>query len=160
LRRFVDGIEMREELEGEIYCRFRQVISQFDPRRGIPFRPYVVRMLTASVYTYARQRWIRTRREVSYDGLLNCGYEPPSDDPTGGWDCTIDGELLAEGLPHAIGQLSNRQRSVLVWRYYEGRTFAWIAERLQIKEATVRSLLRHAIARLRKLLIVQKRVNA
>ena len=46
--------------------------------------------------------------------------------------------------------MPHRQRLVLVWRYYDERSYEEIAAQLQIKPATARSLLRHAVAALRQ----------
>src|SRR5947209_20458060 len=45
-----DNAELREDLAGEIYYRFCQLLEVYDPERGVPLRPYLVRQLTASVY--------------------------------------------------------------------------------------------------------------
>ena len=46
--------QLREELVGEIYCRFCALLDAFDPTRGVPLRAYLVRQLSTSVYTYVR----------------------------------------------------------------------------------------------------------
>jgi DNA-directed RNA polymerase specialized sigma24 family protein len=38
----------------------------------------------------------------------------------------------------------------VLWRYYESRSFEEIAEILQVRPSTVRSLLRHGVNRLRR----------
>jgi DNA-directed RNA polymerase specialized sigma24 family protein len=43
-----------------------------------------------------------------------------------------------------------RQRKIVIWRYYEERSFEEIASILQIQPATARSLLRHGLNNLRK----------
>ena len=48
---------LREELPGEIYCRFCALLDAYNPERGIPLKPYLVRQLTSSVYTFARHQW-------------------------------------------------------------------------------------------------------
>ncbi|HEU4754896.1 MAG TPA: sigma-70 family RNA polymerase sigma factor, partial [Armatimonadota bacterium] len=57
-------------------------------------------------------------------------------------------EVLRE-LPAAIARLPLRQRQVVIWRYYEGRSFEDIAEVLEIRPATARSILRHGLNNLR-----------
>src|ERR1051325_8723244 len=52
IQRFGEDAEMRRDLEGEIYYRFCLLLDAFDPERGVPLRPYLIRQLTASVYTY------------------------------------------------------------------------------------------------------------
>src|SRR5688572_23559694 len=62
LRQYGDCPELRLDLVGEIYHRFCLLVADFDPGRGIPLKAYLVRSLTASVYSYARSEWTRRRR--------------------------------------------------------------------------------------------------
>src|SRR5947209_10719880 len=67
LRQYGDSAETRKDLSGEIYYRFCALFDAFDPSRGVPFRPYMVRQLTAALYTYARNGWRRQKRELSLE---------------------------------------------------------------------------------------------
>src|ERR1041385_7058749 len=67
IRQYGDSAEGRQDLTGEIYYKFCALHDAFDPNRGIPFRPYMVRQLTAAVYTHARHGWRRQRREISLE---------------------------------------------------------------------------------------------
>ena len=152
LRQFGEEPELRQDLQGEIYCRFCALLDVYDPNRGVPLRPYLVRQLTASVYTYARQYWRRRQREVSLeaDGALDQPRQP--DDPTPQWDNQMIMHRAIESLPDAIAMLTLRQRQVVIWRYYESRSFEAIAEALHIQVATARSTLRHALNNLRRMM--------
>ena len=152
LRQFGEEPELRQDLQGEIYCRFCALLDVYDPNRGVPLRPYLVRQLTASVYTYARQYWRRRQREVSLeaDGALDQPRQP--DDPTPQWDNQMIMHRAIESLPDAIAMLTLRQRQVVIWRYYESRSFDEIAEALHIQVATARSTLRHALNNLRRMM--------
>src|SRR5262249_39254275 len=57
IARYGGEVEIRQDLTGEIYCRFCQLVSAYEPERGVPIKAYLVRTLTASVYSYARSRW-------------------------------------------------------------------------------------------------------
>jgi RNA polymerase sigma factor (sigma-70 family) len=145
-----DSADFREDLAGEIYYRFCRLLEAYDPERGVPLRPYLVRQLTASVYTFARHQWRQKRREVYLDtgeGALEVG---PTTDPTAGWNHDLATEHVMKSLPEGIAKLPQRQRQVLIWRYYEQRGFEEIAEMLEIQQATARSMLRHALNNLRK----------
>src|SRR5258708_1855733 len=150
IRQYGDCPESRQELSGEIYFRFCSLLDAYDPDRGIPLRPYMVRQLSASVYTFARQGWRRRGREVSLD--LNAGAcdNLHAFDPSRDWDDRLLTEQVAQALPEAIAKLPKRQRQVVIWRYYEERSFEEIAELLNIQLATARSLLRHGLNRLRR----------
>jgi len=176
-----DDFELRQDLAGEVYFRFCSLLDAYDPGRGVPLRPYLVRQLTASVYTYARQQWRARKREVSLDvdlaeaatghqsglsggiesgvshqsGLARMGTSTWSSygaavDPTPGWDEALLQQQLLRALPSMIAKLPTRQRQVLIWRYYEQRSFEEVANALGVKEATARSLLRHALNNIRR----------
>jgi RNA polymerase sigma factor (sigma-70 family) len=147
LRQYGQDPQLRHDLPGEIFCRFCALLDAFDPTRGIPLRPYLLRQLQAATYTYARKQWRRQRREVALEGA-----DPPAGvipDPTRQWDEALAVAQVRSALPGAIEGLPARQRQVLLWRYYQGRSFEEIAQLLAIQPATARSLLRHALNNLR-----------
>ncbi len=151
LRQYGATRELQEDLNGEIYCRFRDLVLAYEPERRVPLRPYLVRQLPAAVYTYARQQWRRQRREVSLEARAE--QEPemlPSKDPTPDWDRRLALQCIQHALPQAIGALPLRQRNAVIWRYYEERSYEEIATLLGVKVSTARSLLRHGLNRLRR----------
>lgn len=152
IRRYGKDPELRQDLPGEIYYRFCCLVDAYDPERGIPLVAYVTRMLSQRVFNYARDHWRASqRRQLATEDSL---HEQPADTPSSD-DCVerLYTQQIAAALPAAIAQLPHRQRLVLVWRYYDGRSFAEMAAELQIKEATVRSLLRHAVNALRRRMV-------
>jgi RNA polymerase sigma factor (sigma-70 family) len=151
IRQYGEDSELRQDLEGEIYCRFCALLEQYDPGRGIPLRPYLVRMLSAAVYTFTRSQWRRQQRETSLDATYGLNENLlPSSDPSRHWDHELMTQELLRSIPDAISQLPLRQRQVIIWRYYESRSFEEISERLHIRPATARSLLRHGLNSLRR----------
>lgn len=149
VRQYGDTNEMREDLKGEIYCRFCALLDAYDCSRGVPLRAYLIRQLTCSTYTYARSQWRRQSREISLEPELLGGGRHPVD-PTPAWDEQILRKDVRQALPDAIQRLSDRQRQVIILRYYEGYAYEEISQVLGVKEATVRSLARHAINNLRR----------
>ena len=150
IRQYGDCPEVRQDLAGEIYFRFCYLLEAFDPARGVPLRPYLVRQLSASIYTYARHGWIRQRREISYEGTASFCENATRIDPTQEWDDRLAAQQIMGSLPDAIANLPRRQRQVVVWRYYEQLSFDEIAGFLGVKASTARSLLRHGINGLRR----------
>src|SRR5439155_19918732 len=134
-----DCAELRQDLTGEIYYRFCSILEAYDPARGVPLKPYIVRQLSASVYTYARRGWMRQRREFSYEEKAQVCEPTHREDPTRDWDEKLAMEQVLGGLPEAISRLPKRQRQVLIWRYYDQRSCEDIADLLSIKTATARS---------------------
>jgi RNA polymerase sigma-70 factor (ECF subfamily) len=150
LRQYGTDSELRKDLAGEIYCRFCALVEAYDPERGVPLRPYLVRQLTASTYTYVRSQWNLQKREAFLDfAALNSAAEP-SYDPTPAWLSELSRQQVVRELPQVIAQLPERQRKVVCWRYYDELPFEEIARILEVEPSTVRSLLRHGIANLRK----------
>ena len=145
-----NDLEMRNDLAGEIYCRFCALLEVYDPSRGVPLRPYLVRQLTSSVYTYARQQWRNHRREASLEEIMEVKEPGNPVDPTPGWNDDLAMAQILKSLPEAIAQLPERQQQVVIWRYYEQRSYDDIAGMLAIRPATSRSIMRHGLNNLRK----------
>ena len=150
MRQYADNAELRQDLPGEIFHRFCCLYEAYDPSRGIPLRPYMVRMLTASVYNFMRSNWRHQNRELQM--LPEVGEDPAyaGEDGTPEWIQSLWMQETLAQLPAVIAQLPARQQQVVIWRYYHALSFEEIADKLLVRPATVRSLLRHAIAHLRR----------
>ncbi len=156
IRQYGDTYEMRQDLEGEIYCRFQELLDCYDPSRGVPLRAYLIRRLISSVYTFARSQWRRQRREVSLGtgDVADEGADPGASVLQ--WRHDVARRDTLSVLPEMIAALPRRQRQVIILRYYESRTHEEIAEVLGVCPATVRSLLRHGLNALRRQLNVTR----
>jgi RNA polymerase sigma factor (sigma-70 family) len=150
LNRYGSDFESRRDLIGEIYWRFCRLVDVYDAARGVPFRAYIVRQLSAATHTHARKSWRRSGREVPLDEHESGAWREPASDPTPQWNEDLAAEQVRRALPEAICRLPRRQRQVLIWRYYEDKGFDEIAVALGIRPATARSLLRHGLNRLRE----------
>lgn len=150
IRQYGQDANMREDLAGEIYCRFCALLEAYDPLRGVPLRPYIVRQLSLATYTYARQQWRIRKREATWEIEETRAENTAAFDPTADWLASLAQDQAAALLPAAMEKLPARQRNVVIWRYYEERSFEDIAELLAVQPTTVRSLLRHGLNNLRK----------
>lgn len=150
IRQYGEDQELKQDLPGEIYRRFSALLDAYDPNRGIPLRPYLVRNLTASVYTFVRSQWRRRRREIYLDPEVELTETADHVDAARQWDRDLMNQDVLKALPDAIARLSARQRLVVISRFYEARSFEDIAETLGICPATARSLLRHGLNNLRR----------
>jgi len=155
VRRYSDGRDFKQDLEAEIYYHFCRLLDAYDPARGIPLRPYLVRNLAAAAYTCGRKYWRWQSRETSLTaGMIEAGYDHAwtvgHEDPSAAWDHRLVLEDLCDELRDAVRLLPPRQRQALVMRYYRSCSFEEIARVLAVRPATVRSLVRHAINNLRK----------
>ncbi|MDR3710315.1 MAG: sigma-70 family RNA polymerase sigma factor [Capsulimonadaceae bacterium] len=147
---------LREELVGEIYCRFCALLDAYDPHRGVPLRPYLVRQLSASVYTFVRAYRRSPSRELPFEAGLDEVHRDLRTDPTSEWDHSMALDSVRDIMPKALGQLSERQQNVVLWRYYHDCSFEEIATRLNVQVSTARSLLRHALNGMRRWFIAQQ----
>ncbi len=151
---------LREDLAGEIYCRFCGLLDGYDSARGIPLRPYLIRQLHASTYTFVRAYRRSSARELPLDPELDQVHSDLQVNPTLQWDEALLLESARGHVKEALAALSERQRSVVLWRYYHDFTFEEIAERLDIETSTARSLLRHGLAAMKRYLVARDVVLA
>jgi RNA polymerase sigma factor (sigma-70 family) len=140
--------DLRQDLRSELFCVFDTLLCRYDPSRGVPLRPYLVKQLMVCAFTFARKRWRNSEHEVSLMERLEDGYWVT--DPTREWDTQLVRRQWVEQLPVLLAKLPPRQRNVVIWRYYEERSFEEIAEMLGIQTSSARSLLRHGLNRLRE----------
>lgn len=144
--------EMRQDLQGEIYYRFSLLLDQYEPERGVPLRAYLVRQLTYSVYVFARHHWRNASRETNLDDVMQIGEPGELIDPTTQWIEKLNLQKIIKSLPEAILQLPTRQRQIIIWRYYDMLSYEEIALTLNIRVSTARSLLRHGLNNLRRIM--------
>lgn len=120
--------------------------------------------LTADAFARTYPRWRRGRiddvgaylRRAVVNGARSWGrrdstarrYLPRLVEP----DVADDLSAERDRLWWALGQLSPRQRAVLVLRYYEDRSEAEIAALLGVSRGTVKTLASRGLARMRDLL--------
>jgi len=150
IRRYGTDEEIRSDLPGEIYFRLNHFLDLYDPTRGVPLRAYLIRQLSASIFTYARSRWRVKEREAEWAEVELVRELDRVVDPAADWNENIVLGDLIKQLPDALSQLSHRQREVVGLRYFENLPYDGIAERLGITVSTARSLMRHAIKQLRR----------
>jgi RNA polymerase sigma factor (sigma-70 family) len=149
IRQYGTDPELRQDLPGEIYCRFCRLLEDYDPTRGVPLKPYLVSKLTSAVYTFARSNWRRERREVGLDAETGAVLAAQPEGEPEAWEHEERLVEVLRQLPAVLARVPPRQRQVVVARFYEGRSFEDIAEILGVQPATARSLLRHGLNRMR-----------
>jgi DNA-directed RNA polymerase specialized sigma24 family protein len=95
---------LAEDLPGELYCAFCALLAAYDPARGVPLRPYLVRMLTAAVHTYSRGRRRQSLREQGYDDLRARREHLHTPDGSRASDARLEAEKLLTRLPTCWGR--------------------------------------------------------
>lgn len=104
--------------------------------------PYVRKVMAReSVDRWRGRRWRET--------LIAAPVEPVSPDPTDDHDRRLE-------LARALGELSPRQRAVVVLRYFDDLTERETAQLLGIRVGTVKSHARDALARLRDVIRLEE----
>lgn len=149
LREYGESAEQREDLRGKIHRRFCELLEAYDSADGVPLRPYLVRMLTARVFMFSRAACQDSVGESATATEFAGGEPVPEENPGYGCDEAPIMRDPSAVLPALIATLPQRQQQVLVARYYEHRAFEEIAAALQVRPATVRSLLRRGLSTLR-----------
>lgn len=142
-----------EDLIGVMYLIYRRAIMDFDPDRGVPMTAFIVKRLTTDTYSWARSEWRYRNRIVAWDLQ---GHDIVSDDaknyPLDEWVIKLILEEAIAGLPNALAQLSKRQRLAVTERFLKEQPYDVVAAMLDCKEATARSIVRHGMNTLRKVL--------
>jgi len=107
-------------------------------RRRLPDDANVDGYVTSSLVNAARDRWRRHRSEISLKGVERRH-----------WDSLghVDGDTGV--ILDLLRDLPDKQRAVLVLRYFEDLTEADTAKAMQISVGTVKSQSHRALARLR-----------
>lgn len=124
-----DAMDISDEALFRAYINWRK-ISAYD-KPGAWVRRVAIRL--------AQRRRYRRRKEVSYDGRPDSGYE--------------HGDVAAYmDLRNAIASLPLKQRTAVVLRYYDDLPVAEVADAMGSKEATVGRYLHEARERLRRAL--------
>lgn len=141
LLQYPAAAEGEAELRGTIRSRYFELVEAHDPASGIPLRPYLVRMLTAWVYTVA-----------CYNGDLRRAEERFRNEfvPSLAEGQMEEAQGVLTALPAAISRLPRKERLTVIGRYYEGRSCEEVAAALAVEPEVVRALLRRALARLRR----------
>ena len=127
-----------EDAAQEGFVRAYRSLHRFDTRR--PFRPWLARI----VANVAKNR-VRSEQRHLQLALREPGTGTA---PVVAADAAIAAERRAV-LADALGRLPERDRLVLVYRWFEDMTEREIADALGVRPGTVKSRLSRAMARLR-----------
>ncbi len=136
--------DVAEDLTANVFLAAFRHIGRFRWRQ-IPFRAWLYRIATNEV----RMHWRRQRRVKIVS--LQTDSDSQAAGPSAG-----EGSVAAEEyrlLHRALLELRMKYRTVIVLRYFEGKTIAEIGEITATREGTVKSQLHRGLARLQDILV-------
>jgi RNA polymerase sigma-70 factor, ECF subfamily len=134
-----------EDLAQEAFARVFTKRKEYEARAK--FSTFLWRVALNLCYDDLRRR--DRRRELSLEGESSA-WDVPSE--TLSPDVSLAREETAEGVRHALMNISETYRSVLVLRHYEDLKFREIADVLEIPEGTVKSRMAEGLTQLARLL--------
>jgi len=142
------------DIAQDAMLRFFTTLHRFDPAR--PVRPWLLRIVRNRVYDLHRRQKIR--RHDSLDRISEDGRKFEVADLEVDLERDAERAQLRSHLWRSLGELTARQREILVLRDYQDLTYAEIARALDIPMGTVMSRLHAARKHLRR--ILQKDLDA
>jgi len=133
-----------EDLTANVFLSAFRHLGRFEWRR-IPFRAWLYRIATNEIRMhYRRRRWASFTRFEPENGEL------PSEAPSAP-ECLAAREEYR--LVHrALQELRLKYRTVIVLRYFEGKTIAEISDITRKREGTIKSQLHRGLAQLQEIL--------
>ncbi|MBX7433807.1 sigma-70 family RNA polymerase sigma factor [Mycobacterium sp. Y57] len=133
-----------EETTQDIYLQVWRNAADYDPSAGSPLA-WLLTLAHRRAVDRVRSEQAASTRESRY-GAAN--VEPPADH-------VADAVILSEErrqVTDCLAGLTDTQRECIQMAYYDGLTYAQVAERLSANLATVKSRMRDAIRGLRRCL--------
>jgi len=146
-----DTAEADEAVQDAFVKAFSHLPS-YDPARS--FEVWLTRILVNSCLDRVKARKRRLRWVVGL-GDAGPGFEPPAAplarDSQGSQETVVLRRERARALLHAVRQLPNRQRTVIMLSHFDGRSTREVSEMTGLSESTVRVHLFRGLRRLRGL---------
>ncbi len=133
-----------EETTQDVYLQVWRSAAAYDPSAGSPLA-WLLTLAHRRAVDRVRSEQAASTRESRY-GAAN--VEPPADQ-------VADAVVLSEErrqVTDCLASLTDTQRECIQLAYYDGLTYAQVAERLSANLATIKSRMRDAIRGLRRCL--------
>lgn len=134
----LDSVEDAEDVLQEVFFQVYRSLARFDPTKS-KFTTWLYR-ITVNCCLNQRRKSRSTPLLMDDAVLSSLTRHGPPDDQKG----------EEEALQHALARLTEKQRTLVILRYYGDLSYAEIAQVLDIPLGTVRSRLNQAIKALRK----------
>ena len=131
-----------EDVAQEAFVKAYRALGRFRP--GAPFRPWLLRIVANQARNQRRGSSRRAGLALRVAGQGEAVAPSPEEAVLRGFD--------RAALVSALGRLGERDRLVLVYRYFVGLSEAEMAQALGCRPGTVKSRVSRALGRLRGLL--------
>jgi RNA polymerase sigma-70 factor (ECF subfamily) len=142
IRRFIDDLDVADDLTQDTFLRVYQRLDQFDPSRR--FGPWLFQIGVNLALDWHRRRKRRIWGRLFTDRGGECWPDPGAPDPR-------QQEDLQQEVRHVLQRIPEKYRTVLVLRDLENFTTSDIAAILKRKETTIRWRLAEARNRFKEL---------
>ena len=131
-----------EDLTSEVFLRMIEALSNYD-NQNISFQAWIFQI--ARNLSIDHYRKMGVRRDVQ----LEDNYPELGDEPLE----LIAQELTSEKLSHALVELPDNQRDVIIMRFISGMPTGEVAQVLHKSEDSIKGLQRRALLALREILV-------
>jgi RNA polymerase sigma-70 factor (ECF subfamily) len=139
-RRVVRDPARAEEISQEVFIQVWQSAVRFDPARGSA-KSWVLTLAHRRAVDAVRHDQAATNRENKYDWSNGPDYDEVSE--------TVTVTLEHEQVRRCLDGLTQLQREAVNLAYYQGYTYAQVADVLEANPATVKTRMRDGLVRLR-----------
>jgi RNA polymerase sigma-70 factor (ECF subfamily) len=139
-RRVVRDPSRAEEISQEVFIQVWKSAARFDPERGNA-KSWILTLAHRRAVDAVRHDQAATNRENKYDWSNGPDFDEVEE--------TVTISLEHEQVRRCLDGLTELQREAVNLAYYQGFTYAEVAESLGANTATVKTRMRDGIVRLR-----------
>ena len=139
-RRVVRDPARAEEIAQEVFIQVWQTAPRFDPARGSA-KGWVLTLAHRRAVDAVRHDQAATNRENNYDWSNGPDYDEVEE--------TVSTTLEHEQVRRCLDGLTELQREAVNLAYYNGHTYAEVAQVLDANPATIKTRIRDGLVRLR-----------
>lgn len=145
-RRVIRDPARAEEVAQEVFLQVWQTAARFDPARGSA-KSWILTLAHRRAVDAVRHDQAATNRENSYDWSPGVDHDQVLE--------TVTVRLEHEQVRRCLAGLTELQREAVNLAYYQGYTYAEVAQVLDANPATVKTRMRDGLIRLRDCLGVE-----
>lgn len=145
-KRVIRNPARAEEVTQEVFLQVWQTAPRFDPSKGNA-KSWVLTLAHRRAVDAVRHDQSATNRDLAYDWSPGIDHDEVVE--------TVTVRLEHEQVKKCLGSLTDLQREAITLAYYQGYTYAEVAQALDANPATVKTRMRDGLIRLRDCLGVE-----